>query len=117
MASCNCQCNCRYTFKVTSTDVVILYLSVFGINMFSESASYLTDSLAEALLCLTSLSLATLRPSLKLLMPVLLSSHFLYKVMKSFICRGFSNPVTSKLTGRTSVDVSLGLSVPVQIWG
>jgi len=83
---------------------------MYGINMFSKSASYLTDSVAEALLYLASLSLATLRPSLKLLMPVLLSSHFLYKVMKSFICRGFSNRVTS--TGRTSVDIL----VPVQIW-
>jgi len=27
----------------------------------------------------------------------------MYKVMKSFICRGCSNPVTS--TGRTSVDI------------
>jgi len=35
----------------------------------------------------------------------------MYKVMRSFICRGCSNPVIC--TGHTSVDIG---AVPVQIW-
>jgi len=37
----------------------------------------------------------------------------MYKVMRSFICRGCSNPVTS--TGHTSVDVDIGASANLEV--
>ena len=37
----------------------------------------------------------------------------MYKVMKSFICRGCSNPVTS--TGHTSVDISATASAHLEV--